>query len=148
MKELNGHFALNSLLLRQVDPTLPRFRDIAGFLLKTASDSTLFHPNFRGVLLTRLTMLGSETRRLQYSYLCSYFRSNPTRMTTKSPTSQTDRQTTYNGNTGTAICTYVHCAVKMSKAFEANQTKMKTESKISCWKNDIGVGVTYANRLD
>jgi len=43
-------------------PILPRFRDIAGFLLKTTP--SLFHPNFRGVPLgLDCRFCGSEERR-------------------------------------------------------------------------------------
>ena len=63
-------------------PILPRFRDIAGFLLKTAIPP-LFHPNFVGVPLgLDCRCWDSKERRSQANYPCNYFRSNATYMTT------------------------------------------------------------------
>ena len=51
------------VITSNLDPILPRFRDIAGFLLKTATP-TLFHPNLGDVPLgLDRRRLGSEQRR-------------------------------------------------------------------------------------
>ena len=46
---------------------LPRFRDIAGFLLRTIPP--LFHPNFRGVPLVLLPIADAVDRRSEYPKL-------------------------------------------------------------------------------
>jgi len=63
-------------------PILPRFKDIAGFLLKTAIP-LIYHLNFGDV------PLGTDWR-LATNYRCNYFQSNPTYMTTND---QADRRT-------------------------------------------------------
>jgi len=68
-------FVINSNL----GPILPRFRDIAGFLLKTAT-SPLFHQNFGCSSRTRSPMLGLP--RSEDPKLCNNIRSNPTYKTT------------------------------------------------------------------
>jgi len=59
-------------------PVLPRFRDIAGFLLKTATPP-LFHSNLDDVSLgLDCPRYSSEERTSQVNYVWDYFRRNPT----------------------------------------------------------------------
>jgi len=51
-------------------PIQPRFRDIAGFLLRRATPP-LFHPNFRGVAPVACWCCGSEERRPHTSWTAS-----------------------------------------------------------------------------
>ena len=97
-------------------PVLPRFRDIAGFLLKTTP-----HPYFIRILECSLGLdcrrWVSEERRPYANYSCNYFRSNLTYMPTNHDTStsrtdtdrqtdgRTDRRATYCSNT--AQCTHI-----------------------------------------
>ena len=75
-----------------VGPPLPRFRDIAGFLLKTAT------PRIPPKFWVFPSDVGApKSGDVNYSCRPNYFQSNPTHMI-KSPMSRTERQTTNDGN--------------------------------------------------
>ena len=95
---------------------LPRFRDIAGFMLRTATLS-LFHPNCGVFPWDIMPMLGLRGSKTKANYSSNYFRTDPTYTTTvhqrhRRPDRQTDRRTTYDSNTALCSLHYVHRAVK------------------------------------
>jgi len=93
------HFLL--VIVSNLGPILPHFRDIAMFLLIPHPTP----PKFWSVLLALdCRCCGSEKQRPWANYLCNYFWSNPTYMTTNDQHHrQTDGQTTYDSNI--ALCT-------------------------------------------
>jgi len=130
-------------------PVLPRFRDVAGFLLRRATPP-IFRPNFRDVPLgIDCRCCGSEERRpkliirvINFEIVQHY----AYRTSTSQPDRQTDGRTTYDSNTALAVRalrgknwnsvypSYIH-----AQCLSWNQLKQKkitTENKF--WSFSIG----------